>query len=184
MKEILEECKFKVSMYIDLRLEQMKQHLHEFTQKIKFNDEVVFYFSGHGIEYKGEQLYIPCLMEEPSEELEILLTAFSVDDAIKNICNAVSRGLKIIISDACRAEYMHVLKDISSRTGVHYNEFNVQFNPNNNREGITKGGPMKGGVTKIQSNLVRMFAVSRGENAEAGTRENLSVYTKSLAKFL
>ena len=180
MKKVLEECKFSVSMYNDLGLEQMIESLDTFLTLLKNNDEVVFYFSGHGMEYHGRQLFVPCKMIDPSEESGIESTAFKVGVAIQKLCQKVNMGIKIIISDACRAEYTHVLKKIISRTGVYYDGLNISFDPNNQQ----CENPKKGGVTKKQRNVVRMFAVSQGQQADADIKNGLSVYTKSLTKHL
>ena len=170
-------------MHNNLGLDQMEQHLDAFLKRLKYNDEVIFYFSGHGLQYRGKQLFVPCEMEDPAEECKILSTAFSVDEAIKKICYAASDGFKLIISDACREEYEQVLKTMASQTGVRYDEVNIRFQKTKD-DNEDDDGPQKGGKIKKQKNLVRLFAVSQGQRATAGLREELSVYTKSLIKCL
>ena len=133
MAERLTDCDFSVTSKFDLNLKQMFQEFRGFLETSKSNepnDTLVFYFSGHGVEYKGVQYFIPVNMEDPEDEKDIIKTAFSCDDAIRDIAEKVSEGLKIIISDACRSEFKKVLNDIGSRTGNTYDSININFDPN------------------------------------------------------
>ena len=133
MVKKLTDCDFSVTSKFDLTLTQMFQEFREFLDKLKSNkpnDTLLFFFSGHGVEYKGVQYFIPVDMDDPENEQDIMHTAFSCDDAIKNIAEKVSEGLKIIISDACRSEFKKVLNDIESRTGNTFDSININFDPN------------------------------------------------------
>ena len=130
MKNKLAGCGFSVTSKFDLNNAQMSQEFSSFLTKIKSTDTLLFYFSGHGVEYKGLQYFIPVGMDDPEYEQDIVNTAFSCDLAIQNISEKVKKGLKIIISDACRSEFKKVLTNIGSRTGNTYDSINIEFNPN------------------------------------------------------
>ena len=130
MKNKLAGCGFSVTSRFDLNKAQMSQEFSSFLTKMKSTDTLLFYFSGHGVEYKGLQYFIPVGMDDPEYEQDIVNTAFSCDLAIQKMAEKVKKGLKIIISDACRSEFKKVLRDIGSRTGNTYDSIKIEFNPN------------------------------------------------------
>ena len=114
-------------------------------------------------------------------ESQLKFKTMSVDDVIKHIAEKCSKGLKIIICDACRSEYNKVLKDISSRVGHELSAIHSDFHLKvESSKGRTK--TIEPCIEKI--NIVRMNAASRGEEAEGGARSNLSSYTKVLTENL
>ena len=126
----LEDCKFSVNSRFNLNRRQMNEELDTFLEKVDSNDIILFYFSGHGVEYRGVQYFIPIDMDDPEKEEDIMKTAFSCDLAIKKIAKKVRKGLKLIISDSCRSEFKKVLNNIGLRTGNTYDSINIDFNPN------------------------------------------------------
>ena len=153
----LKDCNFSVDSKFNLNRTQMSQEFDAFLQKLTSNDTILFYFSGHGVEYKGVQYFIPVDMEDPEKEEDIKNTAFCCDLAIKNIARKVRKGLKIIISDACRSEFKKVLSDIGFRTGNTYDSININFDPNRpNKEyearlGSLELGPSMDGMKSLCS---------------------------------
>lgn len=126
----LTDFDFTVHSKINLNLTQMGQEFDKILDELNSDDTVLFFFSGHGVEYKGVQYFIPVSMKDPEKEQDIMTTAFSCDLAIKRIAKKVTNGLKLIISDACRSEFKKVLNDIGSRTGNTYESININYNPN------------------------------------------------------
>ena len=181
MKAGLEKCRFRVFLHTDLKRNDMYDARDSFIQEKDSNDVVVFYFSGRGVEYKGEQFLIPCEMEDPKSESQLKFQTMSVDEVIKNIAKKCNNGLKIIICDSCRSEYNKVLKDISSRVGNVFSSVHSNYHPDEEKQqGISKAIDVC--IEKVS--IVRMNAASRGETADGGARTNLSSYTKALTENL
>ena len=89
MKNKLAACGFNVTSKFDLNKTQMSQEFSSFLTTIKPTDTLLFYLSGHGVEYKGLQYFIPVGMGDPEYEQDIVNTAFSCDLAIQNIAEKV-----------------------------------------------------------------------------------------------
>ena len=171
-------CNFDVSLHTDLNKKEMIAARDQFVKKLRTDDCVLIYFSGHGVEYQGEQFLIPCQMKDPERIDAIKFTAFSCDAVIIELAENARTGLKMIVTDSCRTEYRGVMKSISKRTGISYEGINTYFDPNKAQtENIKKGGSVDYTETK---NLIRMAAAASGQEADAGRGDNLSLYTKSL----
>ena len=181
MKARLEKCRFRVFLHTDLKRNDMYDALDSFIQEIDSNDVVVFYFSGHGVEYKGEQFLVPCEMEDPKSESQLKFKTMSVDEVIKNIAKKCNNGRKITICDACRSEYNKVLKDISSRVGNVFSSVHSNYHLDEEKQ---KGASNAIDVCIEKVNIVRMNAASRGETADGGACTNSSSYTKALTENL
>ena len=104
MEATLKACDFTVKKYIDLNLKDMMDKFNKFTGSLMEDDVVLMYFSGHGLEYRGEQFFIPVNMKEPDEPFKIRSTAFNCDTAKSHLHQRVDSGLKFIFCDCCRSE--------------------------------------------------------------------------------
>ena len=180
MQKKLADCGFRVTSRFDLTQSQMFHEFSSFLNKTKSNDTLLFYFSGHGVEYKGLQYFIPVGMDDPEYEQDIVKTAFSCDHAIQIMMEKVKKQLKIIISDACRSEFKMVLRDIGSRTGNTYDSINIEFDPNKTKkeyearsdgfvigQNLTSNKSVCSGFDNGQPNLEAVFenALSTGLNS-------------------
>ena len=177
VKMKLEKCNFTVSMHLDLNKKEVEDTFDAFLRKLKSKDDVIFYYSGHGLSYQGEQLLVPCNMEQPENEYQIKYKTFSFEYAAHELARYVNSGCKIIITDCCRSEYWSVLKGIGSRNGFQFNNVSINFDPNNSN----KGDMNKGFLDVEMRNIVRMCAASSGQAAEAGIGNTLSYYTRALS---
>jgi len=91
------------------RLENLKSRdmtraiFSSFISKIKTNDEVVFYYAGHGIEISSRNylLAVDIPKVKPGNERFVTKEAFAVDEIIEAIQERGTR-LSILILDACR----------------------------------------------------------------------------------
>ena len=174
MKIVLEKCNFEVSIHLDSTKIEMQDKVDSFAKQLKSKDHVLFYFSGHGLTYQGQQLLVPCHMEDPENEFQIQYRAFSCQSAIDRITKHSSSGLKIIITDCCRVEYEKVLKSIGSRNGFSFHNVNIKFEPNKVNSDTTEKWP-----TEIR-NIVRICATSSAQAALAANGNALSIFTRSL----
>ena len=106
----LQECGFKVNKYIDLDKKEMDDVFNEFAGLCKIMDTVVLFFSGHGIEYLGEQYFLPVDMADVETPQKIKFRAFSCDKAKTELQKSVGNGKKIILSDCCHVGTEQVKK--------------------------------------------------------------------------
>ena len=173
----LKECKFSVSLHLDLNIHQMEETFTTFLHTLNSNDHVIFYYSGHGVSYQGEQLLVPCNMDQPAKEYEIKETTFNCESAVYQIAKFARNGCKIIILDCCRSEYWNVLKGIGSRNGFEFQNISIKYEPSKAKNDQYN----KNGFLDVpKRNIIRMCAASSGQTAKAGVGTALSHYTKSL----
>lgn len=57
--EALRAIRFKVTLKQDLTLQMMKDTIRAFKDTVSGGDEVIFYYSGHGVQLDGENFLIP-----------------------------------------------------------------------------------------------------------------------------
>ncbi len=91
---------FDVTLKQDLNQQQLKANLREFKSHVQGGDEVLFYFSGHGVQFGGTNYLVPVDMTAESE-------AQVADDAIPlqrvlDDLNEQKARFTLAIIDACR----------------------------------------------------------------------------------
>jgi hypothetical protein len=96
----LEKLGFDVILLKNGNLNQMRSAIKEFGSRIASYETNIFYFSGHGIEYKGRNYLIPVDAEIKSEE-DVIDQAIDTGFIMGRI-ELAKRGANIIIIDACR----------------------------------------------------------------------------------
>ncbi len=99
----LKDLGFETHLHQNVARRDMNSALASFTGKIEKNDEVLFFFSGHGIAVRGENYLLPTDVPAvaPGQEGFITREAFAEDEIIRSIQNAGAR-VAILILDACR----------------------------------------------------------------------------------
>ena len=60
MSAVLDRVGFHVTTKTDLAYEKMENQLEEFAGNIKSQDFVLFFFSGHGVQWEDQNYLIPC----------------------------------------------------------------------------------------------------------------------------
>jgi len=88
---------------IDLRdatLSQMRSATRQFGEKLMTNDVGLVYYSGHGIEVKGKNYFIPVNADIKSSD-EVADQALDVSLILAKMDSA-KKGVNILIVDACR----------------------------------------------------------------------------------
>ena len=103
VENILRGCDFDVTLKIDKSLDEMNTAFNEFLNKLDMESVAVFYFSGHGCEYKGRPFYFPCQWKSGPPQ-DILNTGFDCHNARNKINNKVSIGLKMILPTQVRTK--------------------------------------------------------------------------------
>jgi hypothetical protein len=89
---------FEVILKTDLSLRDFDSAVESFTGGIKPADEVLFYYSGHGVQFAGENYLIPA-RATISDEKDLKYDAVNANRLSENLQKA---SVSIIILDACR----------------------------------------------------------------------------------
>jgi hypothetical protein len=100
MEKALRNMGFQVMSRINASRRDMIEIISEFGKRLKHNDVGLFYFSGHGIQYNGENFLVPTdanIQKESDLEFE----SVHARRVLSEMSDAGNR-LNIVILDACR----------------------------------------------------------------------------------
>lgn len=99
----LKDLGFTAHLHTNLDRRAMNKALASFTSEIEKDDEVLFFFSGHGISVRGENYLLPTDVPAvtPGQEGFITREAFSENEIIQTLQDHKVR-VSILILDACR----------------------------------------------------------------------------------
>jgi len=89
---------FQVTLITDADLQRMDMALNTFITDLRPEDEAVFYYSGHGANFNGENYLIP-IGRDIQEDTELKYHAFSSNLALERMQRARTT---VMILDACR----------------------------------------------------------------------------------
>jgi uncharacterized caspase-like protein len=161
MAETLKNAGFDVvDLKRDLKVNEMRRTLREFSDKVRDADVAVVYYAGHGMEIDGTNYVIPV-----DAVLERDLDAFDEAIPLDRILAVIepARQLRLVILDACRD------------------------NPFNETMKRTIGSRAVGrGLAKVEPsspNTLIAFAAKAGSTASDGDSKN-SPFTAALVKYL
>jgi hypothetical protein len=92
-------------------------YFQPFLDRIKENDFVVFYFSGHGLNYGGENFIAMTDFPKSISESEITdyLIALS---SLRDLVTSRKAGLSLFLLDACRSIASNIMKQNGATDGV------------------------------------------------------------------
>jgi uncharacterized caspase-like protein len=96
----LQSLGFTVTLRQDLTLQQMKVALRAFKASVAGGDEVVFYFSGHGVQFGGTNYLIPVDLVPENEE-QVADDAIGLQRVLDDLSEQKAR-FSLAIIDACR----------------------------------------------------------------------------------
>jgi uncharacterized caspase-like protein len=96
----LQAIGFKVTLKQDVTLQQMKEALRNFKASVSGGDEVVFYFSGHGVQFGGTNYLIPVDLVPESED-QVVDDSVGLQRVLDDMNDQRARFALAII-DACR----------------------------------------------------------------------------------
>lgn len=114
LKKALELIGFKVFAEFNLKYKNMNAVIERFIFDIQDGDEIIFYFSGHGYSYKGNNYILPidCLDIIKIKEIDIFNNNYSyaakvidISDIVNKLQNFNNDGVNILLLDACRIRY-------------------------------------------------------------------------------
>jgi uncharacterized caspase-like protein len=100
MAQTLSRMGFDVLLREDRTEDQVKQDIREWGRQLDQNSVALFYYSGHGIQVKGENYVVPIDAEIASEE-EVEYSAVNMGFVTAQMERARSR-VNIVFLDACR----------------------------------------------------------------------------------
>jgi hypothetical protein len=96
--EALERVGFKVTRGLDLDREQMMKAWRDFPAQVAKDDEVVFYFAGHGVQFGGSNYLIPVDLN-PKSEGQVADDSLPLQRVLEDLKD---KGFTLAIIDACR----------------------------------------------------------------------------------
>lgn len=152
---MLSSLGFRVVLKTNADFTTMRAAAVEFANLLDNNYAAVFYFAGHGIQYRGKNYLVP-IDAKLTSETEVVFNALEVTQILERMQDANVRN-KFLILDACRN-----------------NPFRAVFGSNASQ-----------GLAKMQTppGTTVAFAAQTGAVAEDGKGEN-GVYTKNLLREL
>jgi uncharacterized caspase-like protein len=101
MAAMLKRLGYEVILKTDLRKKAMTAAIREFSRRLKQRSDVgVFYFSGHGFQYKNISYLLP-LGADIQSHLDLDGEAIKADYILQHMEHA-HQGVNVIIFDACR----------------------------------------------------------------------------------
>ncbi len=98
--ESLQGLGFEVTLRQDLTLNSMKAALREFKARVGGGDEVIFFFSGHGVQFDGTNYLVPVDIVAESEQ-QVADDAVPLQRVLDDLRDQKAR-FTLAIVDACR----------------------------------------------------------------------------------
>ena len=100
ISRILQRLGFEVMVYENLTEKEMKQVIDTFGDKVNLSDIGLFFYSGHGLQVKGENYLMP-IDANPKSENDVEYNCIHAGRILGKMEDAKSKT-NIIILDACR----------------------------------------------------------------------------------
>ena len=98
MKSTLDKLNFNVIKYTDINRQSFDKAVRDFAAKLESEDEVVFYYSGHGMQVNGQNFLLP-VGEKIEDESDVQDKAISLDWITSKLS---ATSITMIFLDACR----------------------------------------------------------------------------------
>jgi hypothetical protein len=99
LADALRKLNFEVILKTNLDKRGLDGALEEFERKIQSADTAMFFFAGHGLQYRGRNFLLPT-DANLEDEVSLRYNTLAIDD-VRDALSAAS-GVKILILDACR----------------------------------------------------------------------------------
>ncbi len=100
MKRVLEELGFEVQLIADAGAADFHRAVSAFAGTLRPSDVGLFYYSGHGLQIRGENFLIPVDFEA-ANEVDARFASYPADQALQSL-EGSGASLNILILDACR----------------------------------------------------------------------------------
>ncbi|MGH6813316.1 MAG: caspase family protein [Methylocella sp.] len=153
----LESIGFEVLLRRDIGKGEFDRSLAEFARKAAGADTALFYYAGHGLQYQGQNFFLPVDIEV-EDAADVEFQAVGMDRILEAINR--SSGVRIVILDACRDNPL--AKQLTRGLG---------------------GGGMTRGLARIDRSegLIIAYATAPDQVAQDGAGRN-SPFTESLIR--
>jgi len=117
--KVLKQLHFDVMLVTDANGEQMQDAIESFGEKLHKGKEAVFYYSGHGVQYNGDNYLIP--VDAMSRVLvpKHLPSFCRTLDYVVQLMVGKGSDMNIVMVDACRDNpFKRFYKDIGAEKGL------------------------------------------------------------------
>ena len=101
MADVLQQLGFEVILTTDADRRQIIDAIRAFGQRMTGSSVALFYYSGHGLQYRGQNYLMP-LNAQIQSETDIEFEMVDVDRLLAEMDAANRRGVNLVIFDACR----------------------------------------------------------------------------------
>lgn len=101
MTAMLEELGFTVTEETDADILEMEQAVDRFIGQVRSGDVALFYYSGHGIELRGENYLAPVDFSSEYGETQARRESLVAQGVQERMAEA-GAGVRLVILDACR----------------------------------------------------------------------------------
>lgn len=113
----LEDLGFAVDQILDTDLETLERSVDKFVAQLESGDVAVFFYSGHGIQIRGENFMLP-VDHDAQDEVDAMHQAFSVNRLLRRM-EARDTRLNLLILDACRNNPYRWMRSTSGKGLAH-----------------------------------------------------------------
>ncbi|CAF3203823.1 unnamed protein product [Rotaria socialis] len=163
LADVLRKIGFTIELAIDCTHEKMIDLIGKFSRRIEDQDLVLFYYAGHGFQYREQNYLLPVdVFEQIDEDLSIKAYAINAQDALNSLKSRTCY-VTLFILDCCR-EYL-------------FDDRNRFRNLGDNNQGLFK-------MTAPGGSLIQ-FACAPGTLASDGVdNDKNGLFTKHLLKHI
>jgi hypothetical protein len=162
--QALQQRGFRVFQALDQNASSMNRMLMEFVARLSLSDEppvCLFYFTGHGLQLKSDNLLLGPSVTPKSRGDQILTESLQLQHQLLQSLPKNARGLTMTVIDACRTD---LIKPNSAKAALH-------------AEGLTQMEAPEGGVI--------VFSTQAGRPAIApDSADKNTFFTESMVKHL
>jgi len=117
--KVLKQLHFDVSLVTDANGEQMQDAIDSFGEKLRKDKEAVFYYSGHGVQYNGDNYLIPVDAMSRILVPKHLPAFCRTLDYVVQLMVGKGSDMNIVMVDACRNNpFKSLFKDIGTEKGL------------------------------------------------------------------
>ena len=105
LARVLRSVTFEVELKINLKSEDMYQCINLFTETIKPDDIVVFFFAGHGVQWGDQNFLLPCDNQKITSGRDMQRFATNAQQDIDEMAN-MKPNFILFLLDCCRTYWL------------------------------------------------------------------------------
>ena len=90
-----------ITLVTNTTLKQLQRAARMFVERVRAGDVALVYYSGHGMEVRGENYLVPVDFPADATELEVQDEAYSAQELLRNLESSPAK-VRLLILDACR----------------------------------------------------------------------------------